>query len=177
MTYNTLQHGEHTSRDVTLVTLGFHMCGHCLSMLIPFFRLKERQIRFGRIDLVWANCYRANWLSGKTTWHQTIGSPQPELLDKSIWFSKASIHFFCKPMVINKPAVASARLLGIGSKLYPHNMPCMLSNYLTRITQGLSRVRKNRSGERKPLLTGCCYWRPTEKVFKPDYSTKLESCT
>ena len=60
-------------------------------------------------------------------------------------------------MVINKPAVASARLLGIGSKLYPSNMPRMLSNYLTRITQGLSRVRKNRSGERKPLLTGCCY--------------------
>ena len=85
--------------------------------------------------------------------------------------------FFCKPMVINKPAVASARLLDIGSKLYPSNMPCMLSNYLTRITQGLSRVRKNRSGERKPLLTGRCYWRPTEKVFKPDYSTKLESCT
>ena len=23
-----------------------------------FFRLKERQIRFGRIDLVWVNCYR-----------------------------------------------------------------------------------------------------------------------
>ena len=56
-----------------LVTLGFHTCGHCLSMLIPFFRLKERQIRFGRIDLGWSNCYRANRLSGKTTWYQTIG--------------------------------------------------------------------------------------------------------
>ena len=151
--------------------------------LFPFFRLKERQIRFGRIDLVWTNCYRANRLSGKTTWHQTIGSPQPELLDETILFFPPNLvfesehPFFCKPMVINKPAVASARLLGIGSKLYPSNMPCMLSNYLTRITQGLSRVRKNRLGERKPLLTGCCYWRPTEKVFKPDHSTKLASCT
>ena len=27
--------------------------------LFPFFRLKERQICFGRIDLIWANCYRA----------------------------------------------------------------------------------------------------------------------
>ena len=27
--------------------------------IFPFFRLKERQIRFERIDLVWANCYRA----------------------------------------------------------------------------------------------------------------------
>ena len=28
-------------------------------MLIPFFRLAKRQIRFGRIDLVWAKCYWA----------------------------------------------------------------------------------------------------------------------
>ena len=38
MTYNTLQHCEHTSRGVTLVTLGFRMWSHCLSMLIPFFQ-------------------------------------------------------------------------------------------------------------------------------------------
>ena len=35
------------------------MCGHRLSMLIPFFRLAKRQIRLGRIDLVRANCYLA----------------------------------------------------------------------------------------------------------------------
>ena len=57
MTYNILQEDENTFRDVILVTLGFHMCSHCLSMLIPFFRLAKRQIRFGRIDLVWAKCY------------------------------------------------------------------------------------------------------------------------
>ena len=43
-------------RDVILVNLGFHMCSHCLSMLIPFLRLKEHT---GQIDLVWANCHQA----------------------------------------------------------------------------------------------------------------------
>ena len=70
MTYNTLQHGEHTFRDVISVTLGFQMCSHCLSMLfLFFFWLKEWQIHFGRIDLVRANCYRANRPSGETTWY------------------------------------------------------------------------------------------------------------
>ena len=54
MAYNTLQRGENTFRGVILVTLGFHMSSYCLSMHIPFFRLKDRQICFGRIDLVWA---------------------------------------------------------------------------------------------------------------------------
>ena len=31
-------HGEHTFRDVILVTLGLHMYSHCLSMLSPFFQ-------------------------------------------------------------------------------------------------------------------------------------------
>ena len=38
-------------RDGILVNLGFHMCGHCLSTLISFFEVKERQIRIGRMDL------------------------------------------------------------------------------------------------------------------------------
>ena len=33
-----LQHGENAFRGVILVTLGFHMCSHCLSMHIPFFQ-------------------------------------------------------------------------------------------------------------------------------------------
>ena len=32
-----------------------------------------------------------------------------------------------KPMAITEPAVASARLLGLGSKLHPRNMPRMLN--------------------------------------------------
>ena len=43
-------------RDIILVNLGFHMCSHCLSMLIPFLRVKKH---IGRIDLVWANCHLA----------------------------------------------------------------------------------------------------------------------
>ena len=39
-------------RDVISVNLGFHMCSHCLSMLIPFSQAKKRQRHIGRIDLV-----------------------------------------------------------------------------------------------------------------------------
>jgi len=38
-------------RDVISVNLCFDMCSHCLSTVIPLFRLKKQQIRFGRIDL------------------------------------------------------------------------------------------------------------------------------
>ena len=38
MPCNTLQHGENTFRGVILVTLGFHIHSHCLSMHIPFFQ-------------------------------------------------------------------------------------------------------------------------------------------
>ena len=52
MTYNTLKHGEHTFRDVILVTLGFHMCGHCISMLSPFFSgLKNDKYASGESSL------------------------------------------------------------------------------------------------------------------------------
>ena len=36
MAYKTLQHREHTFRNVILVTLYFHMYSHCLPMLFPF---------------------------------------------------------------------------------------------------------------------------------------------
>ena len=41
-------------------------------------------------------------------------------------------------MVINDHAVASTRWLGLGSKLYPSSMPCMLNKDLTRSTQNHS---------------------------------------
>ena len=60
-------------RDVILVNLGFHMCRTRAVTVFPclflFFSLKERQILIGRIDLAWANCYRANRPSGETTWY------------------------------------------------------------------------------------------------------------
>ena len=46
--------------------------------------------------------------------------------------------FIDKPMVIIEPAVAGTRLIDLGSKLYPSNMPRVLNIYLT---QSLSRVR------------------------------------
>ena len=75
-------------------------------------------------------------------------------------FSRQTVSFFfeCKhlfidkPMVITEPNVLSAR--GLGSKLYPSNMPRMLNNDLTRFTQSFSRVRQNRASERKTLLAG-----------------------
>ena len=51
--------------------------------------------------------------------------------------------FIDKPMVITEPAVPSAQLLGLDSKLYPSNMQRMLNKDLTR-----------RTSERKTPLTG-----------------------
>ena len=59
--------------------------------------------------------------------------------------------FFDKPMIITEPAVASTRLLGLGSKLYPSNMSSMLNKDLTRFLQRTP----NRATERKALLTEC----------------------
>ena len=60
--------------------------------------------------------------------------------------------FIDKLMVIIEPAVAGTRLLDLGSKLYPSNMPRVLNIDLTRFIQSLSRVRlstPNSSSERK----------------------------
>ena len=49
-----------------------------------------------------------------------------------------------KPMAITEPAVASARLLGLGSKLHPRNMPRMLNKNLTRFhTESFSSTTKS----------------------------------
>jgi len=51
--------------------------------------------------------------------------------------------FIDKPMVITEPVAVGIRVLGLGSKLYPSNMPRMLNKDLTRFVQRLSRVRQN----------------------------------
>ena len=59
-------------------------------------------------------------------------------------------------MAITEPAVPSARLLGLGSKLYLSNMRRMLNKEnkdLIRFMQSLSRVRQNQASERKVLLS------------------------
>ena len=53
--------------------------------------------------------------------------------------------FIDEPMVITEPAVPSARVVGLGSKLYPSNMQRMLNKDLTQFMPSLSRERQNRA--------------------------------
>ena len=75
-------------------------------------------------------------------------------------FSRQTGFFECKhpfvdkPMVITEPAIASARLLSLGSKLYPTSILRMPNKELTRFMQSLFRVLSNQAIERKTLLTG-----------------------
>ena len=56
----------------------------------------------------------------------------------SNWFFECEHLFIGKPMVITKPAVPRARLLGLGSKLYPSNMQRILNKDLIRFKQSHS---------------------------------------
>ena len=75
-------------------------------------------------------------------------------------FSRQTGFFECKhpfvdkPMVITEPAIASARLLSLGSKLYPTSILRMPNKELTRFMQSLFRVLSNQAIERKTLLAG-----------------------
>ena len=62
-------------------------------------------------------------------------------------FFEYSIHlleFIEKPMVTTKTAVASAWLLGLGSKLYPSEMLRMFNKDLSQFMQSLSKHAKIR---------------------------------
>ena len=72
----------------------------------------------------------------------------------SNWFFECEHLFINKSIVITEPAVASTRLLGLGSKLYPSNMQRILKKDLTQFTESLSRVRQNQASQRKALLAG-----------------------
>jgi len=54
---------------------------------------------------------------------------------QTVFFFECEHPFIDKPMVITEPAVPSTQLLGLGSKLYPSNMLCMLNKDLTRFMQ------------------------------------------
>ena len=69
-------------------------------------------------------------------------------------FFKPEHPFIDKPIIITEPAVQSAWLLGLGSRLYPSNMQRVLNKDLTQFRQSLSRVRQNLESERKALLAG-----------------------
>ena len=59
---------------------------------------------------------------------------------QTVFFFEYKHPFIDKPMVTNEPPVASVRLFGLGSKLYPSNMQRTLNKDLTRFMQSLSRV-------------------------------------
>ena len=57
---------------------------------------------------------------------EPLQSPKPELLDWSVLFSLVKLvssecehRFIDKPTVVTEPALPSAWLIGLGSKLYP----------------------------------------------------------
>ena len=70
----------------------------------------------------------------------------------SNWLFECEHPFIDKLMVISKPVVPSARLLGLGSNHYLSKKQRMLNKDLTRFMQGLSRVRQNRVSKWKSLL-------------------------
>ena len=60
-------------------------------------------------------------------------------------FFESEHPFIDKPMVVSEPAVASAWLLGLGSKLYPSNMPRMLNTlYSVRAESLLSTPKSSK---------------------------------
>ena len=56
-------------------------------------------------------------------------------------------------MVITESVIPGARLLGLGLKLYPSNMPRTLNKDLTRVMQSPSRVQQTRVSKTKALLS------------------------
>ena len=68
-----------------------------------------------------------------------------------LFFFECERRFIDKSLRITEPAVPSARLLVLGSKLYPSSMQRMLNKDLTWFTQSLFRVRRNQARERKAL--------------------------
>ena len=67
-------------------------------------------------------------------------------------FSRQTGFFFAKPMIITEPAVPTARLLGLGSKLYPSNMQHMPNKDFSRFFESLSSTSKSRKW--KALMAG-----------------------
>ena len=61
--------------DCILVKLGFHMYSHLLPAVIPFFYVKERQLRIGRRDL-----NPGDLPSGESTFGRNVVSPDIRLV-------------------------------------------------------------------------------------------------
>ena len=74
-------------------------------------------------------------------------------LNSSNWLFVWEHPFTDKRTVITEPAVPRTRRSGLGSKLYPSNVPRMFNKDLAGFMQSLSRVRQKLSKQRKRL---CC---------------------
>ena len=78
-----------------------------------------------------------------------LRSPQPNFWTSqscflsSNWFFEFEHLFIDKPMVITDPVAVGVRVLGLGSKLNPTNVPRMLNKDPARFKQSLSRGRQN----------------------------------
>ena len=60
-------------------------------------------------------------------------------------------------VITDEPAVQRARLLSLGSKLYPSIKQHMLTlSVVTRLMQSVARVRQNRVSEAKRALVAGC---------------------
>ena len=71
-----------------------------------------------------------------------------------------------KSMIIKKLAVVSARLLGLGSRLYPSNMPRMLNRDLTRFMQSFSSTPNKRKKGSAGRFTSDNYLAPFRTKIK-----------
>ena len=98
----------------------------------------------------WVGSKKAALLESRQTFEvaaaQTSG-PVNLVLSLQTGFFECSIHLFEfieKPMVTTKTSVASARLLGLGSKLYPSDMLRMFNKDLFQFMQSLSKYAKIR---------------------------------
>ena len=67
---------------------------------------------------------------------------------QTVFFFGREFPFIDEPTVITKRAVASARRLGLGLKLYPTNTPRMLKKDLPRLIQSFSSKQKKRAAGR-----------------------------
>ena len=72
---------------------------------------------------------------------QNISTSQSCFLSSN-WFFECEHLFIDKPMVITEPVAVGVLVLGLGSKLYPSNMPRMLNKDPARFKQSLSRGRE-----------------------------------
>ena len=124
---------------------------------------------------------------GDCTWFTSnlLKSPQASHLDQSALFSLVKLLFFfleCehrfidKLIAITEPAVASRRLLGLGSKLYPSNMGRMLNKGLIWFMQSFSSIFFSHPASRASF---CPFWWRGEKEarIKPLRSPQPEPIT